>query len=357
MKYLWFTLLVLGICTECNYSQNSPGQKASRKVLLTLQTGEKIMESESYFPLGFSDAQVYLVTRANNKIYVYENGQRRGPYKDTEEAGIKTPQDNRDGDADCSAYSAEQEPLNQELLQMTDEGQYKIKFNGKTFGPFQYLKDFKVYPDKSGFIAVAMDAEMKSFLITADGQNKPLEGDVDKIHLSPGGKKYVFAVKENPNFDPALLKMDFSKMSQDELMKFAKAQEEKAKNAGTPQAYVYTNNGQKFGPYEAQRLSSDNPTFTKTGGDNWIMILDNTLYINGTLIKKFDNLDLNTCHIWLSKDGKRYAIVSYDKIVFSDATSYPYPIKTFAADKDGKTMIKWVCLENEKDLVVYSREL
>jgi hypothetical protein len=202
-----------------------------------------------------------------------------------------------------------------------------------------------------------MDAGMKSYLVTAEGQNTELEGNAESLHISPSGRNYVFAVKENPNLNAALLNMDFSKMTTEELMKFAREQEEKAKNAGPPKAWVYMSNGPKLGPFDAREFYFNSLTYTKTGGDNWIMRMDNTLYINGIEKRKFEDIDLNSCKVWLSKDGKKYAVASWDKIVFYDGAVYQYPIKITGLEKDGKIIMKWVSLENEKDLVVYSGEL
>jgi hypothetical protein len=113
----------------------------------------------------------------------------------------------------------------------------------------------------------------------------------------------------------------------------------------------------KLGPYDAKDFSDNNPAFTKTGGDNWFMILNNTLYINGDLKQKFEDFSLSPCRVWLSKDGKRYAVVSDDSILFSDGSSYPYPVKIDSQEKNGKVFMIWLSLEKKKDLAIYSREL
>jgi hypothetical protein len=156
-----------------------------------------------------------------------------------------------------------------------------------------------------------------------------------------------------------LMKMDFSKMSQDEIIKVMQQQAEKQKNAGPPKAYVYTNGGKKFGPFPASGIHDKNPAFCKSGGANWYMVIDNTLYINGVKVKQFsyDDVTASTCNVWLSADGKRYAIITYRKILFSDGSSYAAPLKMDTENKEGKTILKWISLENEKDLVAYSKEL
>jgi len=357
MKYFSLTLLILVICLENGLSQNATATaNLSRKVLVTLQPEEGILEAESCFPLAVDGNQFYLVTSLDNKFFIYENGQRKGPFEDLETAGYKPCEDNL-ADNECNAYTTEESGMNRELLTVSDDGKYLIKFNNKTYGPFMYFRDIYVWPDKSGFVAIAVDAGMKSYLVTSEGQNAVLEGDAESLHISPSGENYVFAVKENPNLNPSLLSMDFSKMTTEELMKFAKEQEEKAKSAGPPKAWVYVSNGPKIGPFGAQGFYFNSLTYTKTGGDNWIMRVDNVLYINGIEKKKFDDIDLNSCKIWVSKDGKRYAVATWDKIAFYDGSIYPYPIKIAGLEKDGKNLMKWVSLENEKDLVLYSREL
>ena len=99
--------------------------------------------------------------------------------------------------------------------------------------------------------------------------------------------------------------------------------------------------------------------FRKLVETTGIMIIDNALYINGLKIKQFstDNTSLNMCNIWISLDGKRYAVLSYKEILFSDGSSYPAPVNLDIEKKDGKTFLKWIALENEKDLVSYSKEL
>jgi|GEM_PF-2241434 hypothetical protein len=350
-------IALLNACLKDACPQTPPGStNVTRKVLVTLQAGEAIIEAESCFPLGMNNDQLYLVTTADGKYYIYENGQRTGPYTNLENIDIKSCSSNRSGN-DCSAYTTETAGMDPELISMSESGQYLIKQGGKTYGPYMYIKELHVWPDKSGFVAITLDAAMKSYLVTSEGKNTALEGDAEKLHFSAVGKQYVFVVKENPNLNMDILNMDFSKMTTEEMMKFAKEQEEKAKQAGPPKAWVYVSQGSKLGPFDPQSFYTDNPTFTRTGGDNWIMVRDNALYVNGALVKKFEDTDLDICKIWLSKDGKRYAIVNWDKIVFSDGSAYPYPVKVANQESNGKIIMKWVSLENERDLVLYSREI
>ncbi len=357
MKHLLFLLLMLTGIFGIAQSQNSSTTGSPlRKVLATIQTEEGILYDESCFPLDLSGDQLYMVTMLNGKYYIYENGQRKGPFDNLEKGGYK-PCEKGAEDQSCHVFHAESQTVNQDNISMSDEGQYFIKFGGKSFGPYPYIKALHLNEQKTKFTAITMSAEMKSYLVTSDGRQMPLEGDVESLRMSPSGNTFVFAVKETPGMDPAILKMDFSNMTPEDMLKFAKEQEEKAQKAGPPKAWIYSSNSPKLGPFDPETFSSNNPVFLKTGGENWIMVIDNSLYINGKQVKKYEDLELNSCDIWLSNDGKRFAAASYDKIIFSDGSVYPYPIKTNTIEDAGKIIIKWISLENEKDLVLYSRPL
>lgn len=336
----------------------NPGisQTLIRKVLLTLQPGEKIMYGESCLSLAMGTGQVYLVTHAGDQYYVYENGQKRGPYGDLEEAGVKSCREEADPESRCSIYQPEDQ-YEPSILTPNDDGSYSISLNNKKYGPYPLISNLHVWPDKSGFVALVMDQDMKIHVVTSEGLNLALDGDVERISYSPSGKKFVFAMKEKQAMDMEILKMDFSKMSQEELMAFAKKQEIKAQKAVPLQSYVFVNGTKKLGPYPHDAFYSTNPGFPATGGENWIMTVNNELYINGVKANVAPDVSIDPCHVWLSGDGKRYAVGSYDKIFFSDGKIYDHPLESAAAEKGGKLTIRWITLENEKDLVAYSREL
>jgi hypothetical protein len=353
MKNILFILLFFAVGSSACLGQNS--NAPLRKVLVTLQEDEIIVATESCLPLDITGENLFLVTRLGNRFYLYDGGQRRGPYESLENVNLSPCETDRYG-VECSVFSDPDPATNNEFIGMTDEGKFVINFKGKAYGPVQYLSQVHVWPDQSGFVAIGMDAQMKASLLTSEGVNMSLEGSVEKLHFSPEGKNYVFAVEENPALDNPLLTMDLSKMSPEEIMKIVQEQEAKNKAAGPPKAYIYSYKRAKLGPFDAKEFSGDNPAFAKTGGDNWFMILNNALYINGDLKKKFESFHLSSCRVWLSKDGERYAIVSDDSILFSDGSAYAFPIKIDSVEKDGKILMVWVSLENKTDLVLYSRE-
>ncbi|HEX2935750.1 MAG TPA: hypothetical protein VHO72_10390 [Bacteroidales bacterium] len=328
--------------------------QVSKQVLLKLQPGETILTSESCVEITAQGNSLYVVTQQGSNVYVYEGSQRKGPFKSFDAARIKNC-GSYNNDA-CAVYEAEDSEI-QEFISSADDGKMAIKFNGKSYGPYKFIKELFVSNDKSTFVATVASDDMKFFIVTPEGTIKPASGSVHSVSVSRSHKKFIALEKENEGVDPSLMNADFSNMTTEQLMKMAKEMEEKQKNAGEPKAYVYTNGGKKFGPYPVGSVSDNNPAFCKTGGDNWYMVLDNVLYINGLKVKEFNDISPSACNVWISADGKRWMVSDYDKMVFSDGSKYSAPIKISTENKEGKTILKWVSFENEKELISYSREL
>jgi hypothetical protein len=350
-KQLFIIILLFGALQ--GFSQNPA---ATRKVLVTLQPEEEIMYGESYLSLIIATNQVSITTKLGDKFYIYKNGVRKGPFDDLEEQEAPAAVNSENVADKCSIYQPqESHQENLSYMSATSDGTYFVTLNNKKYGPYGAISHLHVWPDKSGFFAIFVDQSMNTHLVTSEGLKVALKGAVEKIHVSPNGKKFLFAVNEREAIDMSVMNKDFSKMTQEEIMKWAKEQEQKANNAPQPTSYVLLNGTTKFGPYPENTFYSDNPAFTKNG--HWIMSVNNTLYINGVKVKEFSDLDVNTCQTYLTPDGKKYAIASYDKIYFSDGKTYPSPMETTVIEKGGKVTLKWLSFENEKDLVLYSRDL
>lgn len=326
----------------------------NKQVLLKLQPGETIVTGESCVELSGTGNQLYVVTRQGDNIYIYEGGQRKGPFKSFNTAKIRNC--GSSSNEGCAVFEAETTD-NQDFITMTDEGKMSVKFAGKTYGPYKFIKELYVSKDKSTFVAAVASDDMKFSVITPDGVVKTASGSINSVSVSRNYKKFIALEKENEAITNEMMTADFANMTTEQIMKMAKDMEEKQKNAGEPQAYVYTNGGKKFGPYPVNSVSDNNPAFSKTGGDNWYMVLDNALYINGLKVKEFTDMYPSTCNVWISADGKRWMISDYDKMIFSDGSKYSAPIKISTENKEGKTILKWVSFENEKELISYSREL
>jgi hypothetical protein len=125
--------------------------------------------------------------------------------------------------------------------------------------------------------------------------------------------------------------------------------------ADNEKKFIYTIDGKKYGPFstgfgegygEFWFASTGNDLYYETGGQ---------LYRNGVVLMKASWVD--PCSFYPSPDGKKYALFSYEDIVFSDGQKFPSPLDILVFNKNGQTMFKWIALENKRDLVVYQRAM
>jgi hypothetical protein len=348
-------ILVLLVTISPAVLLNAQINKAVQTKLFSISQGERPVYDECKLYMSSSGNTVSLVTNdANGKFYVYESGKKRGPIDDFKKI-IQKPQDEKNI-LSSSVYVSER-PTNKEGIVITnDDGNMSIKSGAKSYGPYQLV--FNAYTGDDGILTAAtVLQDMKPNLLTQSGTLIKLDGMPTYTNVSPSGKKVlIVAIKEyTPSMD--VLKQDISKLSVTELQKLSKKMEEERNNAPPPEAFIYFSDGKKLGPYPKDALSSDNPAFCVTAGENWMMTIDNKLYVNGTLLANLGDeyTPINT--IWLSPDAKRFAIIGYDKISFSDGSSYQFPLLIKKSLKDGKIWLTWVSLENEKDIVLYSKPL
>ena len=334
---------------------NAQGNNAVKTKLFSISTNEKPVYSECKLYMSSSGTTVSLVTRDDNgKFYVYEKGGKSGPIDNFRKI-VQEPQDDKDI-MSSSLYVSERATNQEGMVTANDEGKMLIKSGGKTYGPYQGVLD--AYTGDDGKLTAAIIVEdMKPSLLTQTGTLVKLEGTPSFTNISPSGKKIlIVSIKE---YDPSkeLLNQDLSKLSVAELQKLSKKIEEEKNNAPPPQAYIYINDGEKLGPYPKDAFSTDNPSFCVTAGENWMMTIDNKLYVNGTLLSNLGSEYVANNTIWLSPDAKRFAIITYEKITFSDGSSFQFPLLVKKSQKDGKIWLNWVSLENEKEIVLYSKPL
>jgi len=326
----------------------------AKKILFSIQSGEIIVSGESCLEMGYTSGQPYVVTKKNDNYFEYENGQRKGPFPS---ATFNPKACQGEYINDCAAFTNEEFDPYSEIISMEGDGMI-ISFKGKKYGPYSMVSQMQISSDKSKFVAVAINEE-KQLLISSTGASFELPGESQFLNLSKSGNQFLVVCHETQRMNTELQNIDFTSLSEAQLIELAKKMGEQEENSGPSKSIIITSGGKKFGPFDDNLFYDNNPAFCITGGDNWYMVVDNTLYINGVKIKQFpyEQISLSTCSIWISSDGKRYAIADYDKIIFSDGTTGPAPLKMDIDLSNGKTVLKWISVVNEKDIVACSKEL
>jgi hypothetical protein len=342
-RSLFFTLLAL-VVLAC-LPALTQGQQPARRLIYSLEPGEEILQPESAIAVSATKESLTLVLAKGKgdkgPFFVFRNGQKKGPFTKLKEA-MAAAYPSQDESAgifrDCADYNPDQGLLPPDAMPSTEGDESSgqtIIFKGKTFGPYLSVFAVMATPDGSRAYFAVNDKE-KVWLMCSDGRKVFIASAPDTIKISPDGKNAIVAC--TGSLPPA------------EAVKLIAADPEKY-NAEMNKKYVYTIDGKKFGPY-----GMDFKDFWYSVGNNNFFFLDgNQLYMNGnpTLTLKIE--PFSPCDFYPSADGRKYALFTLENLAFSDGKKYPYPLSVITFQEGGQTMLKWVALENKKDIVVYQR--
>ena len=315
--------------------------QAERQVLYTLQNGEILQYGENCFSLSAEKTDIFFVVREKDKFFTVNNGVKSGPFSEMTEDKLKGCGANtntlcaRLNLADCN-NSVEL----QNYVITDQQGKATIRFNGKTYGPYMGVVQFYLTCTGNSFLAVVMTDEMKYRLITSEGKNMELPGMCEWVQLSADGKQGLIGL--GMILDPT--KIDMSKINMDDFNKFS----------------VIDLNGAAIGSFDRNKIQMDDFWFCKSGGNHWFMDKNSgEIFRDGQALKNLPP-SYSDCDLWFSEDGKKIAVVDYGQgevTENNDVWKIKNPLQLTAYQKNGKTWLKWITFENDKELVVYNRAL
>jgi hypothetical protein len=322
----------------------APGQTppARRTLLYSLEAGEEIMTAESMIALsaGLDDVVLVLTKGPNGPFAVFRDGRKSKPFTDLKEAmnaAYQGRKDSPDKQRDCASYKPG--PAPEDALPYADDsaGGQVVRFKDKTFGPYVLVYSSRATPDGTRAYYTANDKDNAVFGCS-DGRKVAVGGIPGDYKFSPNGLNAATLCQGTLNF------LDQKKLAALPPQQVADDMEKK---------FVYTIDGKKFGPFKGSFSESDY-WFASTGNDLYYQI-DDQLFRNGALLIKTPWVD--PCSFYPSADGKTYALYNYEYIAFSDGQKFPSPLDITVFALNGKTVFRWVTLENKKDLVVYQRAM
>lgn len=318
-------------------------QKANKTTLLTMQDGEQLVYGENCFNLnaGGKNAVIFTSKSAGGKVqfFMYENGVKKGPYDEVKQDLIKCNGSTYSKNCARQGNSADMDDVMEKYVAINQaDGKASIKLDGKTYGPYLAVSHLFVTADNKKFYAVVVNASnMKTEFVCSDGRVVVVNGGADGIYVSPDGNEAYLFQRGLINIEEIIRNGgDISKINMGDLEK----------------VLLLNINGKQFGPFD--KLSNSEVWYCKTN-NGLIYRVENEIYLNGV---KFTTLKEtpDPCTFWLSNDGKKNAVVNYDKIVFSDGESFPYPLEVEHVIVNGKTYLIWAALENGTNLVLYKKE-
>ena len=330
MKKTAFTLL-FALCSMYLVAQ----VPAEKKIIATLDAGETLANGEDCFLLDENAESFSFVTvtgsGSSKQYFCYgKDGQKNGPVKQPDASYW----------ADCNDIDEEDcipndEPRQGNLEECVDWATGAVKFNGNTYGPYGQIIIFFISDDESSFYAVALSMEMKIIFFDNHDRKVELTGMPDEIIISPDGQKAFAKVKGSINpFDP------------DAAQKMMDNPEE----MNNPKINLYGIDGSKFGPYASGDFSD--AWFIPSG--QLVIYCNSEVSLDGKLLFKSEDY-ISPCDIWIGNNGKDYAWANYENLFFSDGTRFVAPLVINFVKSGGKGYLKWISLEEGKNLVLYKK--
>jgi hypothetical protein len=321
---------------------SAPGG-AVRTVLCSLEPDETIVENDPVAVVLSADTQdLALVTVKGSggsaTYFARRNGTRRGPFgtlADAAKAAYDGGQPQARRARDCATYEPAPAPATARLSVARTSGGEAYRFNDSSFGPHRIVFSQRITPDGAVAYITAADND-KAWLEASDGRKVSFGGIPGEFKVSPDGRSAAVLVE--------------GRFSMDEMDTLAKSPEKFAAVAGEMnKKRIYTIDGKSFGPFDAVSY-----WYAKTSNDLFYRVGEQ-VFRNGAPMLEAGSFD--PCGFYPTPDGRSYAMFTYSSITFSDGTTYPSALDVFAYQDKGKTVFRWLALENKKDLVAYRRPM
>ena len=312
----------------------------------TLEPGERILDPESTILCSADEADVVLILAKNEEqnppYFVFREGKKTGPYTklgDALRAAYEGRENTQGKQHECAVYDPGEPPdAARPVMDSAPGNKQIVRFKEKTFGPYLMIIGAQGTPDGATAYYTASDND-KAWFGCSDGRVVSFGGIPTEIKFSPDGKNGAVMVE--------------GKLTLAQMNNLAKLPPEKLAAAMSDQEkkFLYTIDGRSFGPFGSSfqafwYAKSSNDFFYRVGDD---------VFRNGVLWFKSGTFD--RCQFYPSPDGKSYALSTYEKIIFSDGKSFPSPLDVAAFQRAGKTIDRWLTLENDREIVLYERAM
>jgi hypothetical protein len=331
-------------------------QEIKRELLLTIPENETMVTGESRFVVGCTSKQNCIITRDNekSKFYTYQNGTKIGAFNSIYDAFNKNSIN--ESNNSNSLVMSDDVLRSTDFVTVNDSGLFLLNHLGKVYGPYKLLMNAVISEDKQVFHAIVRTEDNRQAMVSNAYAPIFLEGNIMTLSASSSGKTALVCVMSGIDVMGEMIKLKELNLSDEEYQaRLMKLMEESAKQTAASLMTVYTSNGHKFGGYVKEKIGSANPSFCKTGGEHWMMIFENKLYVDGSVVTDFKDGLIGLNDVWISADGVKYIYRTDEKLVFSDGRTYDYPLMLDYCKESNE--ITWVVLENKNTFVKYSYKL
>jgi hypothetical protein len=269
-----------------NTKQEPEPKCACQQPELIIDLGGNLKLNYSEITISVRDDGAILVKeRFTNEFYIVKNGTTSGPIKagDARLAGFENI-DDADAPKSGNAWA------NNEYITYSGE-KYQIKFNGKSYGPYSQINEFKVAKSKDKFAAIVVE---------------------NMVVSETDGKKMEEAIK-NAKTDQERMELS---------MKYSQQMMQKMQQGGGPESMT---------PKLVTNIPGANYDMMKAGGGK----LNANIKYDDILITAYDkiiDLQMKTVltlkqdaigqkDLFVNAPNTKYAFYNYGTLTFSDGTT------------------------------------
>ena len=345
---LFFSILLSALAI---YAQS----QVKHEVIYTIAANESLVVAESSAGLACEGGEICLTVyeASSQNFYVYRNGVKNGPYKKNEIANYMCKKDVMKfyDSYDYEGNYAEPD------ISIDNNERSTLRFKGKIYGPYEIFAHYTESSNGENFAALVGDENLNYSIISSLGSEFKISGSINNIVFDASGTKFLVTTTTQSDIDAIInakmMEIIDKELSEEEVMRIVTEINELQENASgeekASKAWVCNESGTKYGPFSDQ-LYNNNPSFYNGNSNFWLMVSDNTIFINAKEIASFPDSYINVENVILSDDGTKWAVWTYDKIVLWDRTDYPYPL--YATVCNGKLV--WLSLKDNTKVIRYS---
>lgn len=139
-------------------------------VVFKLESGETFMHDETSIAARNNAVNYqFVVSNRSYEYFLIDNGKRTGPFKQAPMASAKGGDDDGDNgssnsdDDNMSMGGDHKDPVSLQYSK-TIGGKLYLVFNGKNYGPYDYVNKMLVSPDKKQFFAIVVNGGLNSMM-------------------------------------------------------------------------------------------------------------------------------------------------------------------------------------------------
>ncbi|HKG07161.1 MAG TPA: hypothetical protein VKB19_11915 [Pedobacter sp.] len=314
--------------TRTSSAEKSTASKGVKygSVLFSLGTGEQLCYNEQSLKIVNNQAVIKVITKQNKEYYLYENGEKSGPFK-------TAPVDQLPG-------WPFRNPDRQNAEKSTDWQPYLrsgvLTVDGKNQGTYMNLTAFYHNKEKKKFYGIAMNMEksaVNNYFISHLGKRK-LPLIAGELYVSENDESAAVRVNKTPFLGKTL--------------------EEQTKYVANDDFYLLFPDGSNKGPFLEVQASK---SYLDAQG-NFIEISNSrkTIYLNGEEVLKMDSGLNGEGKLFKSADAKSVAWFERGTLFFADGEKVEMAVQPAISVEGGKTILNWITIQN-REVYACHREL